>query len=141
MHQVQINIVQTQVLQAGLKTLFHLGVVRAPQLGGDEQLLALDNPGVNGLLDALADLVLVAVAQRSVDVAVADLDGVGDGSGDFARTGLPGAQAQSWDLGAGVELEADVCSGHFGDAVSDRRRIGFEGGLKEEEECIGRVKM
>lgn len=112
MHQVEVEIVKTQVLQAGLETLLDASVVGAPQLGGDEQLLALDDTGVKGLLDTLANLVLVAVAQRSVDVAVADLDSMAHGSGDLARSGLPCTQAQSWDLGASVELETDVCSGH-----------------------------
>lgn len=62
MHQEQVQIIQTQVLQAGLQTLLDAGMVRAPQLGGHEEVLALDDAGVNGLLDALADLVLVAVA-------------------------------------------------------------------------------
>lgn len=55
---------------------------------------------------------LVAVAQRTVNVAVAGLDGVAHGASDFARCGLPGTQAQGRDLSASVQLEADVCGSH-----------------------------
>lgn len=112
MHQIQINIVQTQVLQGSLETLLDAGVVRAPQLGSDEQILALDNASVNGLLDTLADLVLIAIAQSAVNVAVARLNGVAHGASNLARRGLPGTQAQSRDLSTGVQLEADVSSSH-----------------------------
>lgn len=93
MHQVQINIVQTQVLQGSLETLFDASVVRAPQLGSDEQILALDDTRINGLLDTLADLVLIAIAQSTVNVAVAHLNSVAHGTSNLARRGLPGTQA------------------------------------------------
>lgn len=87
-------------------------MVGAPQLGGDKELLTLHNPGINGLLDTLADFVLIAVAQSRVNVAVADLDGVGNSPGDFARARLPGTETQRRDLRTGVELYTDVTGSH-----------------------------
>ena len=109
-HQVEIQVCEPELLETGVDGLLDAGVEGAPQLGGDEEVLALDDAGINALLDSLADLVLVAVALRRVDVAVADLDGVGDGLSDLARGGLPGAQTEGRDLSASVELEAGVCS-------------------------------
>lgn len=58
---------------------------RAPQLGGDENLLPVDP----GSLDALSDLFLVLVHESTVDMPVTALEGRLDGLGDFPGTGLP----------------------------------------------------
>lgn len=57
----------------------------APELGGHKQVLALDETGVNGVLDALSDLLFVLVAAGAIDVTVASLDGMEDRSFDFTR--------------------------------------------------------
>lgn len=86
--EVQIEVVGAELGQRQVQRLLDAVVVRAPELAGDEHLGAGDARG----LDAAADLVLVAVHPRAVDVPVAGLlDGVLDGVGDFVRLGLPGA--------------------------------------------------
>lgn len=42
MHEIQIHVVQTQSLKTLVESLFHSAVVGAPQLGGHEEVLALD---------------------------------------------------------------------------------------------------
>jgi hypothetical protein len=111
-HQIEVNIVKTQVLQAGFETLLNAVVVRAPQLGGDEEILALDDSSVNGLLDALANLVLVTIAESTVNVTVTRLNSVEDSIGYLARGRLPSSQTKGRDLSSGVELETDVCGSH-----------------------------
>lgn len=54
-----------------------------PQLGGHEQLLPLDEAGVNGILNTLSDFLFVLVAACAIDVTVTSLDSVEDGSFDF----------------------------------------------------------
>jgi hypothetical protein len=111
-HEIEVYIIKSEIIQTLLETLFDAGVERAPQLGGDEQVLALDDAGVNGLLDTLADLIFIAVAKSSVNVTVSNLDGVGDSPRDFAGLGLPCSQAEGGDLCAGVELETSIAGSH-----------------------------
>lgn len=88
-----------------------------PQLGGDEDVLALQAGHLGqSLLDTLADLLLVGVDLGQIQVAVANLERLVDAGADLARAGLPGAVADLGDLVAGVE--GDSSSGrHFcGDA-------------------------
>lgn len=85
---------------------------RAPELSSNEEVLALDNASTNGLLDALTDLVLISVAEGSVDVTISRLDSVLDSVGDLTRARLPCSQTKGRDLSAGVELKTDVCSSH-----------------------------
>lgn len=47
---------------------------------------------------------LVAVDERSVDMGIAILESVGDGSGDFPRRRLPRAQSDGRDRRSGVEF-------------------------------------
>lgn len=69
------------------------------ELGGEEDLVACDA----GSLDAIADLLLVAVGEGGVDVAVAVAEGGLDGVLDLVGLGLPRPQADGGDLGARVE--------------------------------------
>lgn len=97
--QVEIDVVDIQVLQRGGKAILHAVVPGVVQLGGDPDLVA----GNAGVLDALADLMFVAIGESSVDVAVALQQGVLDGLAHFIGLGLPGAQADGGDLVARVE--------------------------------------
>lgn len=97
--QVQVDVVNTEVLQGGVNALLHAVVPGVVQLGGDPDLLT----GNAGVLDTLADLVLVAVGEGSVDVAVALQQGDLDGLADLIGLGLPSTQANGGDLVAGVE--------------------------------------
>lgn len=112
MHEVKVDIVETEVSQTLLEAFLDTTVVGGPQLGGDEEVLARDNARVNGLLDSLADLVLVLVAQSSVNVTVAGLDGVGHGARNLSGLGLPCSQAKSRDLSTGVKLETGITGSH-----------------------------
>jgi hypothetical protein len=54
-HEVEVEVVGAEVLEGDVEALLDAVVVRAPKLGGEEELLA----GDAGRLDALADLLLV----------------------------------------------------------------------------------
>ena len=77
MDDVGVDVVELEIFQA-------LGevdddvlrpVVRVPELALDEELVARDDALGDALLDRRADLGLVVVVVRRVDVAVAGLDG------------------------------------------------------------------
>lgn len=72
MHQIQINIIRTEILQTRVKRRLNIiGVMRViPQLGGYEDLL----PRNTRLLDSLSDSRLGAIDARSVDMSVAALE-------------------------------------------------------------------
>lgn len=104
-----------------------------PELGGDEELLALYDGG-DDLLERRTDLILVLVDEGGVDVPVSVTDGVLDltyqceiricdgsvirtrdthGVLDFLGLGEPGAEADLSDGCTGGELE-DLAEGHGG---------------------------
>lgn len=74
---------------------------RVVELGSDPDLGA----GDARVADGGADFGFVAVGEGGVDVAVAILEGEEDGVVDLVGGGLPGAEADGGDFGAGVELE------------------------------------
>ena len=96
-----------------------------PELGGDEDVLALEAWDLGeGLLDSLGDLLLVLVDLGEIEVLVASLEGLVDTSADLTGGGLPGAVAQGWDLVARGE----------GSSLSERHfEVCMEG---EEEICV-----
>jgi hypothetical protein len=51
-------------------------VVVVPELGGDEDVLTLDEALADGALDTLTSLLLVLVVVRSVEESVTSLDGL-----------------------------------------------------------------
>lgn len=97
--QVEVNVVDAQVLQRGGNSLLDAVVPGVVQLGGEPDLLA----GHAGVPNTSANLSLVAVGQRGVDVAVALQQGVLDSLTDLIGLGLPGSQTDGGDLVAGVE--------------------------------------
>lgn len=113
MHQIEVNIVESEICQTLLKALLNTGVVRAPQLSSHEEILALDNAGVNGLLNTLTNFVLISVAKSSVNVTVSHLDGVEYSALNLAGLRLPCSQAECGDLRAGVELQTGIIGSHF----------------------------
>ena len=74
-------------------------VVAVVELAGDPELLAGDVSG----LERLADLLLVPVHLRGVDVPVADLERLGDHVGGLRRRDLEDAEAELRDLGLVVQ--------------------------------------
>lgn len=123
MHEVQVEVVGTQCIKRLLQTLGGIGLVRVPQLGGDENLLARDT----GIIDALPDLVLILVNERSVNVTVPVLESEGDGFADLSRRRLPGAfgsaeSASGWQAGVHTKGNGrDLGTGVEGDVGGDRR--------------------
>jgi hypothetical protein len=83
-HDVQVEVVDTQIgqLLAG-DGLDLLAVVEAvPQLGDEEEVLALDDTLLDGTSDTLADLDLIAVVWKGIGLAgYSSLDYLG---GNFA---------------------------------------------------------
>jgi hypothetical protein len=105
--QEHVNVLQTQALQALLQCQFQAGVIRCPRLGHDHDILALDARR-EGLLQTLANLILVAIAVSAIDESIARFESVNDGFLDFARLGFPGAESYGWHELAIVEFEGLV---------------------------------
>ena len=78
MHQVQVDVVGAKVLEGGIEgRLYVVGMMRVvPELGREINLVA----GDARLLDRITNRRLGAVDACRVDVAVAGLECVGDGS-------------------------------------------------------------
>ena len=78
MHQVQVDVVNTEILERRGDALFDALVPWVVELGCDPDLLT----GDTRVLDTLADLGLIAVCESSVNVAVSGkesgLDGLAD---------------------------------------------------------------
>jgi hypothetical protein len=104
-HKVQVDVVKAQALQRAVDTLLHALVPWVVELGGDPDLLTRNA----GILDALTNLLLVAICQGSVNVAVASLEGRLDSVANLTRLGLPCSKTNSGDLGASVEREVLLC--------------------------------
>jgi len=77
-----------------LKESCNTPVIGVPQLGLYEELLPLDDPLAEELLQSLADDVLVVVVVGAVDEPVAGLNGRDDSLLGLLWGRLPGAQAQ-----------------------------------------------
>lgn len=94
MDEVQIKVVDAPPLELlprnGLDPLRLVEGV--PELGNDEEILALDESLRDGALDALAALLLIAVVEGAVEKSVAGLDGVVDGLG-WVLGDLPEAES------------------------------------------------
>lgn len=61
-----------------------------PELGGDEEVLALEAGDLSkGLLHALGDLLLVLVDLGEIEVLVTGLEGLVDADGHLTGGGLP----------------------------------------------------
>lgn len=100
-HEVEVDIVSLEVGKRPLDALGHALMPRVVELGGEEYFLARDA----GSLDTIANLLLVAVCKGRVNMTVAVAQGGFNGRLYFVGLGLPGAQANSGDLGARVEGE------------------------------------
>jgi len=93
-----------------------LVVERVPQLGDNEEVLALDKTLVDCALDTLAGLDLVAVVAGAVKQTVASLDGVVDLVGAGVVVHLPKTEANEGHLAAIVELDSGGRHGSGGKA-------------------------
>lgn len=69
-------------------------VLRVPELGNEEEVLALDAELGESPLQCVRDLLLVAVDLGEVNVLVTSLECLKDSSLDLARLGLPRSKTQ-----------------------------------------------
>lgn len=120
MHQIKVDVVQTEILKRRINALGDTVVPSVVELGGNPDLLTRNTR----VTDTLTNLGLVAVCQSTitlsidipvyrrlskymcnsrVDVAVAPQQSVLDGLTDLIGLGLPGTQTNGRDFGTRVE--------------------------------------
>jgi hypothetical protein len=139
-HEVEIYVRCLEQIQTLLQTLLSTGVECAPELAGNEQVLPLHNSSRDDILERLADLVFVLVAEGTVNVSVTTLDSVDNGLLDLARRRLPRSESQSGDGRASVEGDSSV---HFGLWVEDtfgctfEHKLGESGIHRDSVVCLG----
>lgn len=94
--EVQVEVVELQLGEGVVEGLGDdVGVVGVvPQLGGDEEVLALEAKLLDALVQALGDLLLVLVDLGQVEVPVAGLERLVDADRDLTRLGLPCSVAE-----------------------------------------------
>lgn len=87
MDQVEVQVSNLQSLQRFFQSGFHvLRVVECvPELAGDEQILAFHDSSLDLGVNRVADFVLVPVDEGTVDVSVADVNGIFDSLLDLSR--------------------------------------------------------
>src|SRR5690606_31150249 len=98
-HEVQVDAVEAELLEALLDGAVGVTVAVVPQFGGDEELVA----GDGGCGQCSADAFLVAVDGCGVDVPVAELEGVADDALGFGRVDFEHPEAELGDDLAVVE--------------------------------------
>lgn len=131
MHEIQVDIRSLEQIQALLETLLSPGVESAPKLARDEQVLTLHDAPRNDVLKCLTNLVLVLVAESTVNMSVASLNGVDNGLLDLARSRLPCSETKGRDGSTSVEGD---CGIHVGLGIEDaiwgsfKNEVG-EGGI------------
>lgn len=98
MNNKQVDILQLQILQGIVERPQHIvkTVQMIPDFGGHEDILSLHTRVLlEKLADALADFSLVLVEPGAVQVAVADAEGIQDGSVGFSLGALAGERAEA----------------------------------------------
>ena len=127
--QQQIDLAQAQPHQAIARGALQRPrrKMRRPDFGGDEEFVALDAGGA----DAVADVALVVVHFRGVDVAIAKPQRLLDGPGAAAPAQFPGAEPDQRNFGA-VGLDAGDWSNRC--HVSLRARLAQLSGRKPADE-------
>ena len=78
-------------------------VESVPQLGDNEEVFPLAESIVDGSLDSLTGLLLIAVVTSRVEESVARLDGIIDGLSTSLLVHLPQSETNLWHLGSIVE--------------------------------------
>jgi len=102
--EVEIEVFQSPVLELELASGLDvfLGMESIPELGSNPDVFTLDEASINGLLNAITSLLLVAVVSSTVQETVAGLDGVKDGVGALRLGNLPETKANKRKLGTGA---------------------------------------
>ena len=85
-------------------------------LGGDENVLALDETVLDGTGHTVTALLLVTVVAGTVELSVTVLDGLVDGVGSLLGVELPGAHTDDGHLLAGG-VESNVRGGNHCECV------------------------
>ena len=129
----EVEVVEAQGRQAGVERPEDVVALEpvVVQLAGDEDLVARDP----GLADGQADLALVAVHLRGVDVPVADLERRGRGLDGVLGLDLEDAEAQLGDLDAVVQGDRGRATGRL---PSDRGGAAHPGAACRREPLPGR---
>jgi hypothetical protein len=117
-HEEQVHVVQTQILETDIKTLFGAGVECTPQLRRNEDVLALNYVFAEGFGKGGADFNLITVDVGGINVAVARLESCEDSGLDFAGRGLPCA----YTLSVFIQNVHDQMESERKIAYPDRRR-------------------
>jgi hypothetical protein len=107
--EVEIDEIELEPVEAGPERLLCvlITVVVVEALRRDEDVVAVEAGGA----ERLADLRLVLVGGRRVDVAVADLERAGDGLGGLVGRHLEDAEAELGDLHAVAERDVGNLAG------------------------------
>ena len=102
-NQIQVDMIEPQLVETDVdrskRCVVPLSVI--PQLGRDEEFVARDS----GCGDGPPDTLLVAVDRGGIDVAVADLERVGDNAFGVVRIDEEDSESKLWDAAAVVECE------------------------------------
>lgn len=95
MDKVKVEVVETELSKAVVERRGDIvgPVLRVPELGCDEEVLTLDALA-EGPLESLRNLLLVAVDLGKIDVLVASLESLVDGSFNLTGLGLPCSKTQ-----------------------------------------------
>lgn len=98
MDEVEVEVVEAELSQAVVESCRYVlwTVLRVPELGCDEDVLTLEARDLTtkGLLEGFRNLLLVAIDLGEIQMTVANLEGLKNGSANLARLSLPGTKAQ-----------------------------------------------
>ena len=143
-HEEEVEVVEPEARECLVEPLLDTRGVGGPDFRDDKDVLALNALGKGGL-QALADLLLVAVAVGAVDEQVAVGNGVLDGGGDLTGACLPGAWEElenalhSGEMGGRERELTEAQRGHLGAVVEGVCAVRHgEGGDGSEWEKNGR---
>lgn len=105
MNQVEVDVVEAEVLEGPLASWLDvlLSMLGVPELGGDEEILTLDDTLIDGSLDALTGFLFVAIYGSLINESVAQLDGIVNAIGAFVVIDLPASEANCWHFCTGVQ--------------------------------------
>lgn len=131
---VEVQVVEAELSQAVVESRWHIlrAVLRVPELGCDEDILALEarHLAAKSLLESLCDFLLVAVDLGKIQVTVASLEGLEDGGTDLAGLSLPCAKTQLTDQHQSVKATSCTRASLLG--YSRDGGAGVEGDLSSE---------
>ena len=135
--QQQVDLAQPQPHQAIARRALELarGEMARPDFGGDEHVVALDARGAQ----AFADLALVVVHLRGVDVAIAEPQRLLDDAGAGAAAQFPGAEPEQRNPRAiGLDARYGCARGHASAIPLRRLRRADDARVRPRRACRSR---